>query len=144
LLLLRPVLQAIQAQALAERPNECCGLLAGYASDERTGEAIATHCFPLVNEAASPREFLSEPRSLFAAMREIHSQELKTLAVYHSHPDTDPVPSRLDIERHVSPDVMALIISLVAGTPCLRAWWIHGPLPVEAQWAVLNHTAGPP
>src|SRR5438445_6194355 len=102
------------AQAVAEAPNECCGLLAGTLEGEgptaRSGRVLRR--YPLVNTAASPVEFLSEPRSMFEAVRDMRGVGLDILAIYHSHPASGPVPSRTDLERNYSPDVMNLIISL--------------------------------
>src|SRR2546423_129079 len=66
LLVPAPLLAALTAQATAELPNECCGLLAGRIVG-REGRVEARH--PLANAAASPVEFLSEPRSMFEADR---------------------------------------------------------------------------
>src|SRR5258708_4490971 len=97
------------AQALAERPNECCGLLAGTG-----GRAVSR--YPLVNAAQFPAiEYLSEPRSMFAADRAIRAAGLDVVTVYHSHPTSPPVPSKKDIASNYSESVMNLIISLATG-----------------------------
>src|SRR5205823_2983446 len=57
--------------AQTELPNECCGLLAGL----REGDVLrvlARH--PLVNGAASPVEYLSEPRSMFDAVKAMRKE----------------------------------------------------------------------
>ena len=123
-------------QARAELPNECCGLLAGKI--DTTGTARVSRRFPLVNAAASPREFLSEPQSMFAAERARRSEGLETLAVYHSHPTSDPIPSRADLERNYSPEVMNLIISLKTDPPQVRVWWLEDTKYREAAWEILE------
>src|SRR5207248_7374252 len=119
--------QAIETQARAELPNECCGILAGRLVEE-SGKPLAivdaTHCFPLVNEAASPKEFLSDAKSLFAAHHQMHDLGLEIVAIYHSHPATPPVPSAHDRQRHYYPDAMSLILSLQGNSPALRGWWL--------------------
>src|SRR6185369_7134750 len=97
------------AQAREEFPNECCGLLAGRTEGDR---GLVSRRFPLINAAASPRLFESEPKSMFRAYREIELEGLQLLAVYHSHPTSAPVPSKTDLERSYSPEVMCVIISL--------------------------------
>jgi proteasome lid subunit RPN8/RPN11 len=126
------------AQASAELPNECCGLLAGRVSSENAADAVGevVRCYPLVNAAASPREYLSDPRSMFAAVCDMRRQELEILAVYHSHPSSEPIPSRTDLERNFSPDVVNFIISLKGGEPRMRGWWLRGEEYVEADWEV--------
>src|SRR5262249_12455387 len=104
------------AQALTELPNECCGLLAG------AGGRV-THRYPLTNAAASPARYDAEPRSLFAAFKDMRVQGIELLAIYHSHPTSDPIPSRTDLERNgYGPEVVHLIISLKDGEPRVRGW----------------------
>ena len=90
LLLPSPLYEAMLQHAHTELPNECCGLLAGV----REGEVLrvlAIH--PLINEAASPIEYRSEPRSMFEAVREMRKCDHEILAIYHSHPTSEPIPS---------------------------------------------------
>jgi proteasome lid subunit RPN8/RPN11 len=127
------------AQAQAELPNECCGLLAGRVGQEG-GRSVArvSQCYPLINAAERPTiRYESEPRSMFAAVRDIERQGLEVLAVYHSHPTSDPIPSRTDRERNYSPDVVNLIISLHSAEPCIRAWWLTEVDYREADWLVV-------
>ena len=110
------------AHAVNEAPAECCGLLAGPAG--QGGEWRVTARFPLVNALASPTEYESEPRSMFEALRAIQRRSWDILAVYHSHPTSPPVPSRTDLERNYSEEVMNLIVSLQADPPKVRGWWL--------------------
>src|SRR3954452_20602849 len=86
----RPLFAALVEQALAERPNECCGLLAGRILPDGVGRVEKR--YPLVDAAASPAEFLSEPRGMFEADRDMRRRGTEVLAVYHSHPASRPVP----------------------------------------------------
>jgi proteasome lid subunit RPN8/RPN11 len=109
-------------QAKAELPNECCGLLAGTV--DANGVARVIQHYPLINSAASPVLFESDPRSMFDALRALDRAGLEILAVYHSHPTSAPIPSRTDLDRNYSEDVMNLIISLASDPPLTRAWWL--------------------
>jgi [CysO sulfur-carrier protein]-S-L-cysteine hydrolase len=129
----RAIYDAMIAQALAELPNECCGILAGSLA---TGEVV--HCYPLVNAAASPTEYLSDPRSMFEAVRDMRIQGIDMLAVYHSHPTSAPIPSRKDLERNYSPDVINVIISLKDGKAEPRAWWLSEKDFREAAWQLVE------
>src|SRR6185369_3163741 len=79
------------AQACAELPNECCGLLAG---NIETGQV--THRYPLVNIAASPVLYHNDAKDLFAAFRDMREKGVEHLAIYHSHPTSEAVPSKTD------------------------------------------------
>lgn len=131
----RLIYEELIAHALADRPNECCGLLAGEVV-EGNGEVRAI--YPLVNERQSPTEFLSEPRSLFDAMKAIRADGTEVLAVYHSHPASPPVPSRRDLERNYSERVMNLIVGLAGPVPELRGWWLTVECFCEAEWSLLE------
>ena len=90
---------------------------------------------------ASPTEYLSDPQSMFAAMREMRGEGSDVLAVYHSHPTSSAVPSRRDRERNYSTEVMNFIISLSQDEPHVRAWWLTADDHGEADWE-LHDPAG--
>src|SRR4051794_1577014 len=77
-------------------------------------------------------------RGTFAAFKGMRKNGLDVLAVYHSHPTTAPVPSRKDVDRNYSEDLMSLIISLAGSGPIMRGWW---PASTEYQgpdWSVIG------
>jgi proteasome lid subunit RPN8/RPN11 len=124
-------------QARSELPNECCGLLAGRYDEGPAGlVGRVLRRYPLVNAAQSPRQFASEPYSMFAAVKAMRKHHLEILAVYHSHPTSAPIPSRTDLAQSFSPDVMNLIISLRTPAPVLRGWWLAdaGFTEAEVRW----------
>jgi proteasome lid subunit RPN8/RPN11 len=130
------------AQAVKELPNECCGLLAGRVvqdlADPTNGLCLGevVERFPLANEVASPVEYRSE-RGNFKAQREIDHRGLHILSVYHSHPMTDPVPSRKDLEQNGWGDkTVHLIISLKAGSAQVRGWHLLEAEFREADWRI--------
>jgi proteasome lid subunit RPN8/RPN11 len=129
----RQIYEALLEQALAELPNECCGLLAGRC-EGNIGRV--EHHYPLVNALRSPVEYESEPRSMFEAERDRRRRGLEFLAVYHSHPTSEPIPSRKDRERSYSPEVVNLIVSLKTSGPAVRAWWLTIDGSTEADWEV--------
>ncbi len=115
------------AQAQAELPNECCGLLAGTFGTD--GTARAHHRYPLVNALASPSEYFAEAKGMLAAHRDMRANGWELLAVYHSHPTSAPFPSRKDRERYeevrpVLGEVIHVIISLAEPSPDVRLWWL--------------------
>jgi proteasome lid subunit RPN8/RPN11 len=130
----RSVYEGMLWHALAECPLECCGLLAGVLRDDGIGEVRLR--YPLLNAAASPIEFESDPDSHFSAWNDIRRQGLEVLAVYHSHPTSQPVPSRKDLERNYWQQVVALIISLTTTPPTVRGWWLSTETYREAEWTI--------
>src|SRR6516162_1669832 len=98
----KDVYSVMVVQALTERPNECCGFLAGVVEAPVGGNVPVgrvARAYPLKNEAASPTEYLCcNDRSLFEAIRDMRRAGHDVLAVYHSHPTSPPVPSRKDLE----------------------------------------------
>jgi proteasome lid subunit RPN8/RPN11 len=129
------------AQALAEQPNECCGLLAGVLEtpDEGgvpVGRVVAR--FPLVNALASPRRYAADPRGLFDASKAMRNEGWEVLAVYHSHPTSDPIPSLTDLKENGYEDaVVHLIISLTTSPPTIRGWRLTETEYREEEWDVL-------
>ena len=130
------------SQAYSELPNECCGLLAGRMEESvnapKSQVAKVDRCYPLVNAAASPTEYLSDARSMFEAVRDMRLSRLDLVAVFHSHPTSPPIPSRTDLERNYSPDTPNFIISLKDKTPEVRAWWLAEKDYREADWRLIG------
>jgi [CysO sulfur-carrier protein]-S-L-cysteine hydrolase len=130
----RDIHDAILAQALAEQPNECCGLLAGVVSD---GVARVVERLPLVNELASERRYHADAMSLFAAHRRMREAGLVEVAVYHSHPTSPAVPSRTDLEQWFYGEAaVCFIVTLTTSPPTLRGWWLTATDYREAEWEV--------
>jgi proteasome lid subunit RPN8/RPN11 len=138
LVLPRQIYEALLEQARAELPNECCGLLAG----RREGAVgRVARRYPLVNASASPVEYLSEGPSHLAAHRDLCKAGLEELAVYHSHPTTEPIPSRTDLERNLWPGVVHLIVSMRTSSPEMRGWWLREDSYTEAEWEIVEENA---
>jgi [CysO sulfur-carrier protein]-S-L-cysteine hydrolase len=78
----------LRAHAAAEAPNECCGLIV-------LRDGIAERYVRGVNKLASPYRYELEIDSAVWFLED----EGYELAVFHSHPETEPVPSRTDKER---------------------------------------------
>jgi proteasome lid subunit RPN8/RPN11 len=134
LLIPQKIYEEMIVQARTELPNECCGLLAGIPQGE---VAQVTKGYPLVNALASPVEYESESRSLFRAYRDLSERGLEVLAVYHSHPTSPPIPSKKDLARSYSEQVVHLIISLTSDPPSVRGWWLTESDYREADWAIV-------
>ena len=85
--------EAIRAELLAhardEAPNEACGLVAFR-------DGVAERYLPAENTLARPYRFELRPHDPADFFLEDEGYEL---AVFHSHPETEPRPSRTDIEN---------------------------------------------
>ena len=121
----RAVAGELLDHALAERPNEACGLLAGSLSD---GRASVYH--PARNADASPLRYSVHPDDLVRITFAIDDAGQDLVAIFHSHTHTPAVPSPTDRRAAMYPDAFYLLASLTDpdATPerALRAWRIHG------------------
>jgi len=103
----------LKAHAEAEAPNECCGVIV-------LREGVAERYVRGVNALASPYRYELEidPSVWFL------EDEGYELAVFHSHPETQPIPSRTDRERA---GLWAGRIFLIYGVARdeLRAWRVE-------------------
>jgi len=113
--------------AQAELPNECVGMLIGK-SDGTVAEYL-----PLVNELKSPTRFLTEPYSMLRAEKRCRELKLEVLAIFHSHPTSEPVPSKYDVADHYSSTVMSLILTMIDNPTPLQGWWIENGMFQRAE-----------
>lgn len=67
---------------------------------------------PLTNVAPDNRSFLADPYDQFVALRDIESQQLTLLAIYHSHPRGGIVLSDLDAEYARQWDCAHLVVTV--------------------------------
>lgn len=138
LLLPRAIYDDMIAQARAEMPNECCGILAGkiVTSDTRIIGCVE-HRYPLANALNSPVEYSANAQQLLQIEKDKRVRQIETLAIYHSHPTTHAVPSAKDRERWFQgDDVICLIVSLQSATADVRAWRLTAVCHWEADWAI--------
>jgi [CysO sulfur-carrier protein]-S-L-cysteine hydrolase len=137
-----PILDEVIAHAREALPSECCGLLAGRVED---GVGIVTTRFVIANDLASPTAYHTNARDLLAAFRAMREGKLDLLAIYHSHPTSDPIPSRRDMAENTYGDtVVHLIVGLAHSTPDVKAWWITEEGYREAEWVLGKQSETPP
>lgn len=96
-------------------PQECCGVLGGRGS-------VITSVYPLANDLQSASEFLANPSELFNAVRSMRKKNETMIGVYHSHPNSPPLPSATDLERNYYPGLFYFIISLAEDEPSTRCF----------------------
>ena len=111
--------QALLAEARRGLPNECCGLLGGH------GRRVMRLC-PATNELASPTAYEVPVRELFSIFRQLRSEKLELVGIYHSHPSGDNVPSATDCRRAYYPEAAHVILSPQPAAPqAVRAFLIR-------------------
>ncbi|WP_363464604.1 desampylase [Halogeometricum borinquense] len=103
-------------------PSEVCGVLGGYRADSAatnaddasatdsaesasaddigTGSDTVTVAEPIPNVAEDPRTtYTLDPETTVETIDTLESRGLDVVGFYHSHPESDPVPSRTDERR---------------------------------------------
>ena len=118
-----------EAQRASDR--EICGLIA-------MREGRPSRVIPIRNAAADPRHlFDMDERELIDAMKTMREHGETLFAIYHSHPDTAPEPSRMDMERAGYPEALHLIISLqIKGVLQMQGWRLDDTSPRLVQIGV--------
>jgi len=133
------------AHAVAETPNECCGLLAGEAS-----HGLITKIYRMSNlpsddpriaglDIPSDRRFryMMDPQEQFLAMKEMRSQGMTMIGIYHSHPHSPAYPSATDVRLAFYADLFYFIVSLENQRTTLRAFRIVDQMIQEEEIKVL-------
>ena len=118
----RELLDALIEHAVADAPNECCGVVAVAPGDP----ALASEVHPAANTAASPLRFEVDPRELLRIIDAIDASGQELGAIYHSHTRTAPYPSQTDVNFAANwPGVEWIIVGVSAdGDPDVRSYLI--------------------
>jgi proteasome lid subunit RPN8/RPN11 len=106
------------AHAVADAPNECCGMIAS-----RNGEAVTLH--RATNAAASPLRYEIDGAEQYRIQMAIDDADLDLGAIYHSHTRSEPVPSQTDINLAFYPEALYVIVGLAGAEPDVRAYEIR-------------------
>ena len=117
----RTLLDQIVAQARAEAPNECCGIVGS-----RDGTAVTL--FKARNSRASPLAYEIDGSDLLRIYEEIDANGLQVGIIYHSHTRSDPLPSQTDINlaSPFLPDAVYVIVGVKdPERDDIRAWHIR-------------------
>jgi len=121
------IFEDLVSHAVADAPNEACGLLAGT-------ESTVRNAYRLTNMDACPEHFSLDPREQFTAVKDMRAEGLEMLAVYHSHPSTPARMSEEDLRLAVMPGLIYVIVSLAnPAQPDLRSFKVVDGRPVEEE-----------
>jgi proteasome lid subunit RPN8/RPN11 len=127
----RSMLAEIVAQARAEAPDECCGLVG-----TRDGEAV--RLMKLRNAAASPLRYEIDPSDQLRAFDELDDAGLDLGIIYHSHTRSAPEPSQTDINLARYPDSLYMIVGVAGPDDDVRLWRIAEGRVAEAPFEVVE------
>lgn len=114
------------AHAVADLPNECCGMIGGRAG-------VATSVHRAANTEASPFMYVMDPREQLRLMDAIDDAGEDLLAIYHSHTRSAAYPSRTDVELAFFGQTLYVIVSLAnPDDPEIRAFHLRRDQPPES------------
>lgn len=121
---------AMVAHCLMDAPLECCGILAGVFPE-------VSLFYPLANVAASETRYDADPRDLIRVDRDLRAREAEILAIYHSHPRWQAVPSKTDLATNYLGPVPRIIVSLLDHPPVVRMWRLDPDSYEELPWRLV-------
>lgn len=116
----KSLLDDMVEHAVADSPNECCGLIGG-----RDGKA--TTLYRARNAEQSPLRYSIAPGEQLAIMDRIERADEDLVGIYHSHTKTEAYPSQTDINLAAGwPDPTYFIVSLMdPDEPAVRGFRIR-------------------
>ena len=112
------IFEQMVEQAKVEAPIEACGILAGK-------DGQVERLYKMTNVDQSSDHFMMAPEEQFKVVKDIRSDGLEMLAIYHSHPETPARPSAEDIRLALTPDVIYVIVSLQNSEPAIKGFIIE-------------------
>ncbi|HEX5057645.1 MAG TPA: M67 family metallopeptidase [Gammaproteobacteria bacterium] len=117
----RPLATLLLGLAQKSPQQEICGLIGAIDEKPQT-------VYPVTNAASDPsREFAMDSRAQIDAFKAMRAKGETLFGIYHSHPQSPPVPSSKDLEDLGYPEALQLIISLdTKGVLEMRAYRKHG------------------
>ena len=120
--------------ALAEDPNECCGILAGK-------NGGIDKIYRMVNTESSPYRYNLDPQEQIQVDKDISDTGRKMMAIYHSHTHSEAYPSATDI-RLANPwytDIVYILVSLLnRENPQIRAFRIESDAAIEEEVHIIK------
>lgn len=96
--------QQMQAHLQSCLPNEGCGLVLGNGS-------IAELVIPITNVLASQTRYRMDALELLSALRKMEDAGFSLVAIFHSHPSGESIPSSTDLVEYLYPEAAMLIFS---------------------------------
>lgn len=132
------ILAGISAQARAEAPSECCGILLGHA---HAAGLTASAFLPATNAAPDgpAHRYAIAPEALVLAQKEAHHRDLTISGFYHSHPDGPAQWSQDDLAEAHWPGCAYLILGMKNGqVHALNAFLLAVQGPANKSFVPIN------
>jgi proteasome lid subunit RPN8/RPN11 len=96
----------ILAHAIADYPDEACGVIAGPAGSDRPERFI-----PMLNAERSPTFYRFDSMEQLRVWREMDDRDEEPVVIYHSHTATEAYPSRTDIAYASEPGAHYVLVT---------------------------------
>jgi [CysO sulfur-carrier protein]-S-L-cysteine hydrolase len=110
----------IVAHALADHPDEACGVIAGPVGSDRPERFI-----PMLNAERSPTFYRFDSLEQLRVWRDMDDRDEEPIVIYHSHTSTEAYPSRTDISYASEPGAHYVLVSTTdADQPEFRSFLI--------------------
>jgi len=113
----RAIFREMCLHAREQLPLEACGYLAAKGTRVQK-------LFKMRNVDESKEHFMFDPEEQFAVAEKAREAGLSLIAVYHSHPSSPPSPSAEDIRLAHDPEIIHVILSIMAPKPTAKAFRI--------------------
>lgn len=124
------LLNEMVAHALADAPNECCGVLG-------TKDGDAVKLYRATNIHASPLRYQIDDMELLRIYNDAESSGLDMGLIYHSHTRSEPYPSQTDINLAQGwPEALYVIVGTASAEPVVRSYRIRDGQVSEAELRV--------
>lgn len=112
------ILGDMVAHCRACAPHEACGILAGVGTE-------VSLLYTMENAEHSPVGYAMDPREQFRVMKDMRERQLAMVAIFHSHPSSEAMPSAKDVGLAFYDDCLYVIVSLVVEPPAVKAFSIR-------------------
>jgi proteasome lid subunit RPN8/RPN11 len=131
----RDLHDAMVVHCQRESPLESCGILGGLSPR-------VSSIYPLRNDLASETRYNADPRDLILAHIDLRARRADILAIYHSHPRWQAVPSETDLALNYYGPVPRIIVSLRGLAPEVRVWRLDADSFQELPWRIVEDEGG--
>jgi [CysO sulfur-carrier protein]-S-L-cysteine hydrolase len=127
----RELYDEMVAHALADAPDECCGIVSSR-------DNVAVELFRMENVFHTPFKYGMDPMELYRVVTGIEDAGLDVGIIYHSHTRSEPYPSQTDINLAFYPDSLYVIVGTAAEPqPKVRAFTIRDERVEEVELTVV-------